>query len=68
MELLVWRWRMNTLRRTQNFEFHSDRVMDVDWRDFDTFATSSADTKINICKVGENHLVKTFLGHKLLLQ
>ncbi|KAI3902464.1 hypothetical protein MKW92_008964 [Papaver armeniacum] len=61
---IVWRWRMNTLRRTQKFEFHSDRVMDVDWRDCDTFATSSADTKINVCKVGENHPVKTFLGHK----
>ncbi|KAI3870171.1 hypothetical protein MKW92_040702 [Papaver armeniacum] len=53
---IVWRWRMNTLRRTQNLNFTLvNRVMDVDWRDCDTFATSSADTKINVCKVGENH-------------
>ncbi|MCL7030475.1 hypothetical protein MKW94_017631 [Papaver nudicaule] len=61
---IVWQWRMNALRQAQKFEFHSDKVMDVDWRDYDTFATCSGDASINVCKVGENHPVKTFLGHK----
>ncbi|KAI3922385.1 hypothetical protein MKX01_006074 [Papaver californicum] len=61
---IVWQWRMNTLRRTQKFELHSGRVLVVDWRDCDTFATGSTDAKINICKVGENQPVKTFWGHK----
>ncbi|XP_026411375.1 WD40 repeat-containing protein HOS15-like [Papaver somniferum] len=63
-EAIVWQWQMSTLRRAQNFEFHTGRVMHVDWRDCDTFATGSEDAKISVCKVGEDRPIRTFLGHK----
>ena len=45
---------------------HSAPVLDVDWKDGDTFATCSSDMAIHICKVSgsESKPVKSFLGHQ----
>lgn len=48
----------------QQFEFHSGPTLDVDWRNHNSFATSSTDHMIYVCKIGENHPVKTFSGHQ----
>ncbi|KAK4726194.1 hypothetical protein R3W88_031111 [Solanum pinnatisectum] len=43
---------------------HVCPLLDVAWRNNDSFATSSADNMIYVCKVGENKPVKTFSGHQ----
>jgi len=47
------------------FLLHSAPVLDVDWKDSDTFATCSSDMSIQICKVSnpEASAFKTFKGH-----
>lgn len=39
--------------------------MDVDWRNNVSFATSSTDNMIYVCKVGDSSPVKTFAGHQV---
>ncbi|RXH75396.1 hypothetical protein DVH24_030117 [Malus domestica] len=39
-------------------------TLDVDWRNNVSFAMSSTDNMIYVCKIGENHPVKTFAGHQ----
>ncbi|KAF2285043.1 hypothetical protein GH714_037531 [Hevea brasiliensis] len=39
-------------------------ILDVDWRNNLSFATSSTDNMIYVCKVGDNRPVKTFAGHQ----
>lgn len=48
----------------QQFAFHQGPVLDVDWCDNKTFASGSADYNIHVCRVGESEVVKTFTGHK----
>ncbi|KAF7809879.1 WD40 repeat-containing protein HOS15-like [Senna tora] len=48
----------------QQFEFHSGPTLDVDWRNNVSFATSSTDNMIYVCKIGENRPIKTFAGHQ----
>ncbi|XP_076889588.1 WD40 repeat-containing protein HOS15-like [Bidens hawaiensis] len=57
-------WDANTYKQTQQFEFHSGPIMEVDWRTNRTFALGAADKKIYVCKIGENQPVKLFSGHK----
>ncbi|WVZ09269.1 hypothetical protein V8G54_013799 [Vigna mungo] len=57
-------WDVKAVRWKQQFEFHSGWTLDVDWRNNVSFATSSIDTKIHVCKIGENLPIKTFVGHK----
>lgn len=40
-------------------------TLDVDWRNNVSFATSSTDTMIHVCKIGDNHPIKTFAGHQV---
>lgn len=42
---------------------HSAPVLEVDWKDNNVFATSSSDSTISICRVGETKEIKKFLGH-----
>jgi transducin (beta)-like 1 len=48
----------------QQFAFHTAPTLDVDWKDNECFATCSTDKTINVCKLGEEQPVKTFVGHQ----
>jgi transducin (beta)-like 1 len=39
-------------------------TLDVDWRNNVSFATSSTDSMIYLCKIGETRPAKTFTGHQ----
>lgn len=57
-------WDVKVEECKQQFEFHSGPTLDVDWRNNVSFATSSTDNMIYVCKIGENHPIKTFSGHQ----
>ncbi|EEF37441.1 WD40 repeat-containing protein HOS15 isoform X2 [Ricinus communis] len=57
-------WDVKTEEWKQQFEFHSGPILDVDWRNNTSFATSSTDNMIYVCRVGDNRPVKTFAGHQ----
>ncbi|GKU98889.1 hypothetical protein SLEP1_g11825 [Rubroshorea leprosula] len=57
-------WDVKAEECEQQFEFHSGPTLDVDWRSNVSFATSSTDNMIYVCKIGENRPIKTFVGHK----
>ncbi|KAK2967649.1 hypothetical protein RJ640_030520, partial [Escallonia rubra] len=59
---IVWDVKAGAVK--QQFQFHSGPTLDVDWRDNISFATSSSDRTIYVCKIGETLPVKTFSGHK----
>lgn len=42
-------------------------VLDVDWRTNVSFATSSTDHMIYVCKIGETQPIKAFSGHQVCL-
>jgi len=48
----------------QQFAFHKEPTLDVDWRDEDTFASCSTDKMIHVCKLGHSESLKCFQGHK----
>ncbi|TQE12152.1 hypothetical protein C1H46_002222 [Malus baccata] len=58
-------WDVKAEEPKQQFEFHSGPTLDVDWRNNVSFAMSSTDNMIYVCKIGENHPVKTFAGHQI---
>ena len=47
----------------QQFSFHKDPTLDVDWRDVDSFASCSTDRMIYVCKLGQTNYLKCFRGH-----
>ncbi|XAR51325.1 hypothetical protein NMG60_11005925 [Bertholletia excelsa] len=57
-------WDVKTEEWKQQFEFHTGPILDVDWRNNVSFATSSIDTMIYVCKVGEICPIKLFSGHE----
>ncbi|KAK4260129.1 hypothetical protein QN277_003286 [Acacia crassicarpa] len=57
-------WDVKAEEWKQQFEFHSGPTLDVDWRNNVSFATSSTDNMIYVCKIGENRPIKTFAGHQ----
>ncbi|GLT68834.1 hypothetical protein SLA2020_410320 [Shorea laevis] len=57
-------WDVKAEEWKQQFEFHSGPTLDVDWRSNVSFATSSTDNMIYVCKIGETRPIKTFVGHK----
>ncbi|GFY93763.1 WD-40 repeat family protein [Actinidia rufa] len=57
-------WDVKAEEWKQQFEFHSGPILDVDWRNNVSFATSSSDNMIYVCKFGESHPIKTFSGHQ----
>jgi len=48
----------------QQFAFHKEPTLDVDWRDEDSFASCSTDKMIYVCKLGQPNFLKCFQGHK----
>ena len=56
-------WDVKTGKMKQQFAFHSAPTLDVDWRTADSFATSSMDHSIYVCKLGDDKPVKAFKGH-----
>ncbi|KAA8522626.1 hypothetical protein F0562_013013 [Nyssa sinensis] len=57
-------WDVKAEEWKQQFEFHSGPTLDVDWRNNVSFATSSTDNMIYVCKIGETRPIKTFSGHQ----
>lgn len=57
-------WDTTTGEAKQQHEFHKGAVLDVDWLDNTTFATSSSDGKVYVCKVGNAEPLKVFEGHR----
>ncbi|XP_010550346.1 PREDICTED: F-box-like/WD repeat-containing protein TBL1XR1 [Tarenaya hassleriana] len=57
-------WDVKAEEWKQQFEFHTGPTLDVDWRNNVSFATSSTDSMIYVCKIGETRPVKTFAGHQ----
>ncbi|KAG0371647.1 hypothetical protein BGX24_001390 [Mortierella sp. AD032] len=57
-------WDTTTGEAKQQHEFHKGAVLDVDWLDNTTFATSSSDGKVYVCKVGKAEPLRVFEGHK----
>ncbi|TPX35648.1 hypothetical protein SmJEL517_g01965 [Synchytrium microbalum] len=58
-------WDSATGECRQQFEFHTDSVLDVDWKDDTTFATSSADHTIFVCQLGMLEPLQQFRGHDM---
>ena len=54
-------WALPGFARVNTFNFHTDTVGDVSWRDDEVFATASADSTIGICNV--NGSVTRRVGH-----
>ncbi|KAI8346554.1 WD40-repeat-containing domain protein [Mortierella sp. GBAus27b] len=57
-------WDASTGEARQQHEFHTGAVLDVDWLDNSTFATSSSDGKVYVAKVDSIDPLKVFEGHK----
>ncbi|XP_050206443.1 WD40 repeat-containing protein HOS15 isoform X3 [Mercurialis annua] len=57
-------WDVKAEEWKQQFEFHSGPILDVDWRNNTSFATSSTDNMIYVCRVGDTRPVKAFAGHQ----
>ncbi|KAE8693337.1 hypothetical protein F3Y22_tig00110813pilonHSYRG00195 [Hibiscus syriacus] len=60
-------WDVKAEEWKQQFEFHTGPTLDVDWRNNVSFATSSTDNMIYVCKIGETRPIKTFAGHQGLI-
>ncbi|XP_018851676.2 WD40 repeat-containing protein HOS15-like isoform X3 [Juglans regia] len=57
-------WDVKAEECKQQFDFHTGPTLDVDWRNNISFATSSTDNMIYVCKIGEVLPIKTFAGHQ----
>ena len=57
-------WDAQTGDVKQQFAFHSQPTLDVDWRDEDSFASCSTDRQIYVCKLGSTSYLKCFTGHR----
>ncbi|MBA0551731.1 hypothetical protein Golob_022601, partial [Gossypium lobatum] len=57
-------WDVKAEEWKQQFEFHTGPTLDVDWRNNVSFATSSTDHMIYVCRIGETRPIKTFAGHQ----
>ncbi|KAG8466521.1 hypothetical protein KFE25_007900 [Diacronema lutheri] len=58
---IVWDAATGAVR--QQFRLHTAPMLDVDWRDDDTFATCSTDKQVLVCRLGESDAYRTFSGH-----
>jgi len=56
-------WDASSGEVRQQFSFHKDPTLDVDWRDADSFASCSTDRMIYVCKLGQTNYLKCFRGH-----
>jgi transducin (beta)-like 1 len=56
-------WDVQNEQKKQQIRLHDDAILDACWKDETMFATCSADLKICLTRVGENHSFVTFKGH-----
>merc|ERR1712032_501371 len=56
-------WDTATGAVKQEFAFHKEPTLDVDWRDDDSFASCSTDRMIYVCKLNQPSYLKCFSGH-----
>jgi len=56
-------WDTTTGKVKQAFTDHTAAILDVDWRDDETFATCSTDKMIHVCNVGEEKPQARLSGH-----
>jgi transducin (beta)-like 1 len=56
-------WDASTGAAGQQFSFHTDAVLDVDWVSDSTFASCSSDKTVVVCSLGERAPVRSFTGH-----
>ena len=59
---VVWDTATGTVK--QEFAFHKEPTLDVDWRDDDSFASCSTDRMIYICKLNSPDYLRCFQGHR----
>jgi len=57
-------WDANTGLMKQQFKFHQDAILDVDWKNAETFASCSSDRSIFVSQLGRSDRVCEFLGHE----
>ncbi|KAI9366787.1 WD40-repeat-containing domain protein [Zopfochytrium polystomum] len=57
-------WDATTGECRQQFAFHEGPVLDVDWKDDVTFATSSTDKSAYVCRMGTIEPVRSYAGHQ----
>ena len=56
-------WDASSGAAGQQFAFHTDAVLDIDWASDETFASCSSDRTVCVCTLGERAPVRTFVGH-----
>ncbi|KAJ3124293.1 hypothetical protein HK100_011293 [Physocladia obscura] len=59
--VMIWDTVSGDLR--QQFQCHEGAVLDLDWKDDITFATSSSDKHIYVCRMGMLEPMRTYAGH-----
>ena len=59
---IIWDVAAGTVK--QQFAFHKEPTLDVDWRDADSFASCSTDRMIYVCKLNQPNYLKCFQGHR----
>jgi transducin (beta)-like 1 len=57
-------WDATTGLMKQQFKYHSDAILDVDWKNADTFASCSSDRAIFVSQIGRSDHVCEFLAHE----
>jgi len=57
-------WDASTGLMKQQFKFHRDAILDVDWKNSETFASCSSDRSIFVSQLGRTDRVCEFLGHE----
>jgi len=57
-------WDVGAGEVRQQFSFHTEPTLDVDWRDDTSFASCSTDRVIFVCALGEERYLKRFEGHE----
>ncbi|KAG1553263.1 hypothetical protein G6F49_008416 [Rhizopus delemar] len=57
-------WDPETGEMKQQFEYHTQAILDVDWMDNTTFASCSSDKTIYVCRLGQTKPIKKWVGHE----
>mmetsp|Transcript_1238 Transcript_1238/g.1453 ORF Transcript_1238/g.1453 Transcript_1238/m.1453 type:complete len:507 (-) Transcript_1238:202-1722(-) len=57
-------WDVESGAAKQKFDHHKGGVLDIDWRDDNSFVSCGADNAIHYCAVGQDKPLRSFYGHK----
>ncbi|KAI8889622.1 WD40 repeat-like protein [Backusella circina FSU 941] len=57
-------WNPESGEMVQQYEAHSQAILDVDWMDDATFASCSSDKTIYVCAIGSKQPIKRWIGHE----